>query len=57
MKIDYDSDDEGLNMMLNPMNGYYEWSPEEVIEYLVFMDNLDVEVADDMLRSPETYDV
>ena len=55
MKLDYESDNEGLNMMLNPTDGYWEWSQEEAIDYLVMIDNLDFDVADDILRSPKTY--
>lgn len=55
MKLNYESDDEGLNRLLEPLNGYYEWTPEDVMEYLIFIDDIDFDVADDMLRSPKTY--
>jgi len=50
MKLNRDSDNEGLNRLLGPIRDYYEWLPEEVIEYLVFVDEIDFEVADDFLR-------
>lgn len=50
MKLDYESDNEGLNRLLKPLNGYYEWTPEEVMEYLIFIDDIDFEIADDMLK-------
>lgn len=50
MKLNYESDNEGLNKLLKPLNGYYEWSPKEVMEYLIFIDDIDFEIADDMLK-------
>lgn len=50
MKLNRDSDNEGLNRLLGPIHNYYEWSPEEVTEYLVFVDEIDFEIADDYLK-------
>ena len=50
MKIDYESDNKGLNTLLNPISGYYDWSAAEAIEYLVFIDELDFEAVNDILN-------
>ena len=54
MKINYESDNEGLNALLRPLTGYYDWYAEEAVEYLILMDELDFEVADNILHVERT---
>ena len=52
MKLTYNSGNIGLDKLIEfPHSGYIDYGSSECIEFLVFMDNLEVEIAEDMLNS------
>jgi hypothetical protein len=51
MKLICESGNVGLDNFISGCEGInLDYDQEEVLEYLVFMDNLDIEIAEDMIN-------
>ena len=50
MNITYNSGNDGLDALLRPLHYNSAYDAEDAIAYLVFMDNIDIMIAEDLFK-------